>query len=174
MHTFPSAPDASCLHADAARLHDVLEQLEPISQRQGLSAPAGMSDLIWQHKELQQQIAETQQRAAKLRLVADVEKRQAQFEACLSAGRTTPPLAPLLTAPTATTELASSTYCKTYRKESNELLNRLPHPTIFWVLLACLLPAVLLLYSLHAPSQAQNLLTVRLLVLAQHFTHRGQ
>ncbi|KAL3153383.1 hypothetical protein ABBQ38_011722 [Trebouxia sp. C0009 RCD-2024] len=70
---------------DAARLHDVLEQLEPISQRQGLSAPAGMSDLIWQHKELQQQIAETQQRAAKLRLVADVEKRQAQFEACLSA-----------------------------------------------------------------------------------------
>lgn len=70
---------------DAARLHDVLEQLEPISQRQGLSAPAGMSDLISQHKALQQQIAETQQRAAKLRLVADVEKRQAHFEACLSA-----------------------------------------------------------------------------------------
>lgn len=78
-----------CLCADAARLHDVLEQLEPISERHRLSAAAGMSNLIHHHKALQQQIAETQQRAAKLQLVAEVEKRQAQFEACLSAGMTT-------------------------------------------------------------------------------------
>ena len=88
--------DTSCPCADAARLHEVLQQLEPISQRQGLSAAAGMGDLISQHKALQQQIAETQQRAAKLRLVADVEKRQAQFEACLSAGITTSCFEPML------------------------------------------------------------------------------
>ena len=45
-----------------------------------------MTDLIRQHKEVQQQIVEAQQRAAKLQLVADLEQRQAHFEACLSAG----------------------------------------------------------------------------------------
>lgn len=47
---------------------------------------AGITDLIKQHKDVQQQIAEARQRAAKLELVADLEKRQAHFEACLSAG----------------------------------------------------------------------------------------
>ena len=75
-----------CICADATRLHGVLEQLQPISARHGLSEATGMSDLISQHKEVQQQIAEAKQRAAWLHLVADVEKRQAHFEACLSAG----------------------------------------------------------------------------------------
>jgi len=35
---------------------------------------------------VQQQIANAKQRAAKLELVADLEKRQVHFEACLSAG----------------------------------------------------------------------------------------
>lgn len=81
-----TVPETAYLCADAARLHDILEQLEPVSVRRGLSEAAGMSDLIRQHKEVQQQIAEAKQRAAKLQLVADVEKQQAHFEACLSAG----------------------------------------------------------------------------------------
>ena len=66
----------------------MLEQLQPISARHGLSEAAGMNDLIQQHKQVQQQIAEAKQRAARLQLVADVERRQAHFEACLSAGVT--------------------------------------------------------------------------------------
>jgi len=45
-----------------------------------------MADLIRQHKDVQQQIADAKQRAAKLELVANLEKKQAHFEACLSAG----------------------------------------------------------------------------------------
>lgn len=82
------ASDTPCVCADATRLHEVLEQLQPISARHGVSEAAGMGDLIWQHKEVQQQIAEAKQRAARLQLVADVERRQAHFEACLSAGVT--------------------------------------------------------------------------------------
>ena len=73
-------------HAEAASLHDILEQLAPISEQHGLSAVGGMTDLIKQHKEVQQQITEAQERAAKLEIVAELEKRQAHFEACLSAG----------------------------------------------------------------------------------------
>lgn len=72
---------------DAIRVHEIIEQLEPMSERHGLSEAAGMTDLIRQHRQVQQQIEEAKQRAAKLQLVADLEKRQAHFESCLSAGR---------------------------------------------------------------------------------------
>lgn len=54
-----------------------------------------MTDLIRQHKEVQQQIAEAKERAVKLQLVADLEQRQAHFEACLSAGKGPPAFPPL-------------------------------------------------------------------------------
>lgn len=69
-----------------AKLHDALEQLGPVSEKHGIMGTAGSTDLIKQHKDVQQQIADAKQRAAKLELVADLEKRQAHFEACLSAG----------------------------------------------------------------------------------------
>ncbi len=69
-----------------AKLHDALEQLGPVSEKRGIIGTAGITDLIKQHKDVQQQIANAKQRAAKLELVADLEKRQAHFEACLSAG----------------------------------------------------------------------------------------
>ncbi len=69
-----------------AKLHDALEQLGPVSEKHGIIGTAGITDLIKQHKDVQQQIADAKQRAAKLELVADLEKRQAHFEACLSAG----------------------------------------------------------------------------------------
>ena len=80
--------DTPCVCADATRLLELLEQIQPISARHGLSEAASMSDLVRQHKEVQQQIAEAKQRAARLQLVADVERRQAHYEACLSAGLT--------------------------------------------------------------------------------------
>lgn len=45
-----------------------------------------MSNLIKQHKDVLQQIADAKQQVAKLELVADLEERQTHFEACLSAG----------------------------------------------------------------------------------------
>ena len=69
-----------------AKLHDALEQLGPVSDKHGIIGTAGITDLVKQHKDVQQQIADAKQRAAKLELVADLEKRQAHFEACLSAG----------------------------------------------------------------------------------------
>lgn len=73
-------------YAEVAKLHDALEQLGPVSEKHGIMGTSGISDLIKQHKDVQQQIADAKQRAAKLELVADLEKRQAHFEACLSAG----------------------------------------------------------------------------------------
>ena len=69
-----------------AKLHDALEQLGPVSEKHGITGTVGITDLIKQHKDVQQQIADAKQRAAKLGVVADLEKRQAHFEACLSAG----------------------------------------------------------------------------------------
>ena len=69
-----------------AKLHDAIEQLGPVSDKHGTIGTAGITDLIKQHKDVQQQMADAKQRAAKLELVADLEKRQAHFEACLSAG----------------------------------------------------------------------------------------
>ncbi len=69
-----------------AKLHGALEQLGPVSEKHGIIGTAGITDLIKQHKDVQQQIADARQRAAKLELVADLEKRQAHFEACLSVG----------------------------------------------------------------------------------------
>lgn len=74
--------------AEATSLHDVLEQLEPISARHGLAEAAGMKDLICQHKEVQQQIAEAKQRVARLQLVEEVERRQHSYESWLEHGTT--------------------------------------------------------------------------------------
>lgn len=66
----------------------MLEQLEPISARHGLAEAAGMKDLICQHKEVQQQIAEAKQRVARLQLVEEVERRQHSYESWLEHGTT--------------------------------------------------------------------------------------
>lgn len=66
----------------------MLEQVEPISARHGLAEAAGMKDLIRQHKEVQQQIAEAKQRVARLELVDEVERRQHSYESWLAHGAT--------------------------------------------------------------------------------------
>jgi len=50
--------------AEVAKLHDALEQLEPVSEKHGITAAAGMTNLIKQHKVVQQQIAAAKHRAA--------------------------------------------------------------------------------------------------------------
>ena len=75
------------MHADITQLHDVLKQLQPISQHQSLHEAAAIADLIAQHSGVQQQIAEAQQLEARLQLVADSEQKRPHFEACLDAGK---------------------------------------------------------------------------------------
>lgn len=70
---------------EIAQLHDVLKQLQPIGQHQSLHEAAAIADLIAQHDGVQQQIAEAQQREVRLQLVANLEQKQAHFEACLDA-----------------------------------------------------------------------------------------
>lgn len=83
-----TAPNTLCPCAEATSLHGVLEQLEPISARHGLAEVAGMKDLIRQHREVQQQIAEAKQRVARLKLVKEVERRQHSYESWLEQGAT--------------------------------------------------------------------------------------
>ena len=75
-----------------------------MSKRHGLTEAAGITDLIKQHNEVQQQITAAKHRAAQLEVVADLEKRQAHFEACLSAGACMlyPPGIPACTAASST------------------------------------------------------------------------
>ena len=92
------------LHAEIVKLHGILEELEPVSERHGLTEAADITDLIKQHNEVQQQITAAKHRAAQLEVVADLEKRQAHFEACLSAGACMlyPPGIPACTAASST------------------------------------------------------------------------
>ena len=75
------------MRADITQLHDVLKQLQPVGQHQSLHEAAAIADLIAQHDGVQQQITEAQQREARLQLVANLEQKQAHFEACLDAGK---------------------------------------------------------------------------------------
>lgn len=68
------------------QLHSTLQQLEPIAQRHGLLDAANVSTLISEHQQIQQQIDASRQRATELQLIADIEHRQQQYEACVAAG----------------------------------------------------------------------------------------
>lgn len=70
-------------------LHSALAQLEPIAQRHGLLDAAHVSSLITQHEDIQQKIDAAKARAAKLQLIADVERNSAQYDLWLAAGTST-------------------------------------------------------------------------------------